>query len=166
LIVIYNSKVPIITHHRGSSDKTMVKKTSDPITVYTEQEIDKRYKKIIINELIREHERAQKLASSLNDIKSKILEVSNLSSNAKEGETDKETVLRLSTFLHTVNDKFKTVSDSFAAFNKYCNPERVEENVEEMDYDNVKSEPQSKNKNGINSNGSQGIQTRPEYSFI
>ena len=121
----------------------MSKKISDPISVYTEQEIDKRYKKIIINELIREHERAQKLASSLNDIKSKILEVSNLSSKAKEGETDKETVLRLSTFLHTVNDKFKTVSDSFAAFNKYCNPERVEETVEEMDYDNIKLDHQT-----------------------
>jgi hypothetical protein len=47
----------------------MSKKSSNPITVYTYQEIDKRYKKIKINELIREHDRAQKLVSSLLELK-------------------------------------------------------------------------------------------------
>jgi len=124
----------------------MSKKTSDPITVYTEQEIDKRYKKIIINELIREHERAQKLVLSLNEVKTKIQELKNLGSNAKEGETDKETVNRLSTFLLTVNDKFKTVSDSFTAYTKLCNPERVVETVDETDNDNIKQESQAQAK--------------------
>ena len=60
----------------------MSKKSSNPITVYTYQEIDNRYKKIIINELIREHDRAQKLVSSLLDLKNQILGVANLKSDA------------------------------------------------------------------------------------
>jgi hemerythrin-like domain-containing protein len=120
----------------------MSKKLSNPITMYTYQEIDNRYKKIIINELIREHDRAQKLVSSLLDLKNQILGVANLKSDAKQGENKDETITRLTTFLHTIKEKFTNIGESFTTYSKYCDPEVVEENVEEMDYDNVKSEPQ------------------------
>jgi hypothetical protein len=120
----------------------MSKKSSNPITVYTYQEIDNRYKKIIINELIREHDRAQKLVSSLQDLKNQILGVANLKSDAKQGENKDDTITRLTTFLHTIKEKFTNIGESFTTYSKYCDPEVVEENVEEMDYDNIKSELQ------------------------